>query len=146
MQLKNINIPIKKPGIVATFCFTTFCFIAAYSICRVTSSFSLFWVKDLGVCQEIGPDNKPSAISDTFASDSERIYTFFSLDSAMPVTLKVRWYYEDQIILENQYLFEPGLNYSWITSHQGFKPGTYRVEVGDQTIEFKIEKSSDDAA
>lgn len=54
--------------------------------------------------------------------------------------LKVRWYYQDQLFFEQEGLYQPGLNYSWITSQNGFKEGTYRVEVGRQTIRFKIEK------
>lgn len=54
--------------------------------------------------------------------------------------LKIRWYYEDQLILENENLFQPGLNYGWIASHdEYFKEGRYKVEVGGKMIEFEIE-------
>jgi hypothetical protein len=143
-RLQNTWLAHKGWVIVIFFGITALCFMAVCSTCRIRSSLSPFWITELGVCKRIGPDGRPSGVTDTFSSDSERIYAFFTLYSRIPVRLKVRWYYQDQFLFEQENLYQPGLNYSWITNQSGFKEGTYKVEVGGQTIGFKIEKQRED--
>lgn len=145
MRQRDILNKYKRWIFIATILSFFICSILVYSAFRARSSFSLFWVNNLGVSEKIGPHGEPVNFSDTLSSKSERIYVFFKLDSKMPVRLKIRWYYEDQLILENEGLFQPGLNYGWMASHNGyFKEGRYKVEVGGKTIEFKIEDMKGD--
>jgi hypothetical protein len=94
------------------------------------------------VSQDVSPNGDPIDITDTFPTDAERIYAFFTLKSNMSIRLKVRWYHEDELIFVQEELFEPGVNYNWIAIREpsGFKEGEYRVKVGDQEVEFKVEK------
>lgn len=131
--------------ITTTLSFLIICFILIWLASRATLFFSPFWVNNLGVSEKIGSNGEPVDFSNTFSSKSEYIYVFFELDSKIPVRLKIRWYYEDQLILENEDLFQPGWNYGWIASHNGyFKEGKYKVNVGGKTIEFKVEDMDGD--
>jgi hypothetical protein len=145
MQVPDVC-PAQKGLIVVTTLFCVVILATACQVCRVSSSFSSIAITNLGVCKGIGSDGEPVGISNTFPVDSNRIYAFFTLDSKMSVRLKVRWYYQGELILEYEDLYQPGLNYSWI-ERQGFpsfEVGEYRVEVAGETVHFKVERSGED--
>ena len=121
----------------------TVCLLLMYLL-LIQSSFSLFWIEILGVSNKIGPNNTPVEVSDTLFSDTEVIYVFFELDSNIPIRLKTRWYFENQLIFEDETIFQPGINHSWLASRKGsFDEGQYRVEIGGQIVYFLIEGSID---
>ena len=107
-----------------------------------SSGFSLFGVKDLKVSQEVSSNGEPIGITDTFPTDTERIYAFFTLNSKLPMRLTVKWYHENELLLVYEKVFQPGVNYCWIARRDSaeFEEGEYRVKVVDQEVEFKVEK------
>lgn len=126
--------------VIASFCILIICLILVCSIISLRSTFYTFRVEIVGVSNKIGPDGNPVDFSSKFPSKSGRIYMSFELDSKEPVRLKVRWYHEDELILETEDLFKPGLNYAWIASrNEYFTEGRYKVQVGRRTLEFQVE-------
>ena len=145
MQVPDVWTAQKGLIVVTTLCCVVI-LATACQVCRVSSSFSSIAVSNLGVCKGIGSDGELIGISNTFPTDSNRIYAFFTLDSTMPIRLKVRWYHESELILEYDDLYQPGLNYSWIErkGFPSFEVGEYRVEVAGKTVHFKVERSGED--
>ena len=95
--------------------------------------------KDLPKMEQIGPP--------IFLTDSDRIYLVVILETEKPVNVGVRWYWEDELITqENASLDRPFAWYIQSETTGGFQPGNYRAEIyliekAIHSLDFIIQKN-----
>ena len=90
-------------------------------------------ITEIGTCQGYDEETwTPVGITDTFSVDDKRIYLYFYLETNVELSLRYRWYHDDELVYVRQdSVHTSGYHFSWVSPKQGepFLVGDHRVEV-----------------